>query len=51
MNLEEFKKSCLDTKVLLIGDVMLDRYVFGKVSRISPEAPVPVFLIEKKKKV
>ena len=25
---------------------MLDRYVFGKVSRISPEAPVPVFLTE-----
>ena len=35
-----FKK----TKVFLIGDIMLDRYVFGKVSRISPEAPVPVFL-------
>lgn len=29
-------------KVLIIGDVMLDRYWFGKVERISPEAPVPV---------
>ncbi len=28
--------------VLVIGDVMLDRYVYGQVSRISPEAPVPV---------
>src|SRR5690606_6748070 len=28
--------------VLIIGDVMLDRYLYGKVSRISPEAPVPV---------
>ena len=28
--------------VLLIGDVMLDRFVDGHVSRISPEAPVPV---------
>lgn len=29
-------------RVLVIGDVMLDRYWFGKVERISPEAPVPV---------
>src|SRR5271157_5185959 len=29
-------------KILIIGDLILDRYVFGKVSRISPEAPVPV---------
>ncbi len=29
-------------KVLVIGDVMLDEYVIGAVSRISPEAPVPV---------
>jgi rfaE bifunctional protein kinase chain/domain len=29
-------------KVLVVGDVMLDRYWFGEVSRISPEAPVPV---------
>ena len=28
--------------VLVIGDVMLDRFLFGRVSRISPEAPVPV---------
>jgi rfaE bifunctional protein kinase chain/domain len=30
--------------VLVVGDVMLDRYWFGDVTRISPEAPVPVFL-------
>ncbi|MSP82836.1 MAG: D-glycero-beta-D-manno-heptose-7-phosphate kinase [Alphaproteobacteria bacterium] len=29
--------------VLVIGDVMLDRYVYGEVRRISPEAPIPVF--------
>ncbi|MFN4183031.1 MAG: bifunctional heptose 7-phosphate kinase/heptose 1-phosphate adenyltransferase, partial [bacterium] len=29
-------------KVLVVGDVMLDEYVFGEVERISPEAPVPV---------
>jgi rfaE bifunctional protein kinase chain/domain len=31
-------------EVLIIGDVMLDRYLLGSVSRISPEAPVPVVL-------
>jgi rfaE bifunctional protein kinase chain/domain len=31
--------------VLVVGDVMLDRYWFGDVSRISPEAPVPVVLV------
>ena len=30
-------------KVAVIGDVMLDEYAFGRVERISPEAPVPVF--------
>lgn len=34
-------------KVLVVGDVMLDRYWFGDVSRISPEAPVPVAKIDK----
>lgn len=33
--------------VLVIGDVMLDRYVYGSVSRISPEAPVPVLRAER----
>ncbi len=31
--------------MLVVGDIMLDRYWFGEVSRISPEAPVPVVLI------
>jgi len=34
--------------VLVIGDVMLDEYVFGEVSRISPEAPVPVLKEQKR---
>jgi rfaE bifunctional protein kinase chain/domain len=34
-------------RVLVVGDVMLDRYWFGDVSRISPEAPVPVVKIER----
>jgi len=32
-------------RILVVGDVMLDRYWFGDVSRISPEAPVPVVLV------
>jgi rfaE bifunctional protein kinase chain/domain len=35
-------------RILIVGDVMLDRYWFGDVSRISPEAPVPVVKIEKR---
>lgn len=34
-------------KILCIGDVMLDRYVYGDVERISPEAPIPVFTLRK----
>ena len=30
------------TKVIVVGDLMVDRYYWGVVSRISPEAPVPV---------
>jgi D-beta-D-heptose 7-phosphate kinase/D-beta-D-heptose 1-phosphate adenosyltransferase len=33
--------------VLCVGDVMLDRFVIGRVERISPEAPIPVFNIER----
>jgi len=35
-------------RMLVVGDVMLDRYWFGEVSRISPEAPVPVVRIERR---
>jgi len=34
-------------RVLIVGDVMLDRYWFGDASRVSPEAPVPVVLVER----
>ena len=34
-------------RLLVVGDVMLDRYWFGDVSRISPEAPVPVVKVER----
>lgn len=35
-------------KIMIIGDVMIDSYIFGKVDRISPEAPVPVVSVEKR---
>lgn len=34
-------------KILIVGDVMLDKYYFGSVERISPEAPVPIVNIRK----
>ena len=34
-----------DARVLVVGDIMLDRYVGGEVRRISPEAPIPVILM------
>ena len=36
-----------NAKVLVVGDVMLDRYWFGDVNRISPEAPVPVLKVNR----
>ncbi len=37
-------------RVLCVGDVMLDHYVYGRVERISPEAPVPVLHIEREER-
>ena len=34
------------TSVMVIGDVMLDRYIYGAVERISPEAPIPILSVE-----
>ncbi|QJE74052.1 D-glycero-beta-D-manno-heptose-7-phosphate kinase [Aerophototrophica crusticola] len=34
-------------RVLVVGDVMLDRFTYGKVERISPEAPIPVLRVER----
>ena len=41
----EFRDAVARTRMLVVGDVMLDRYWFGEVERISPEAPVPVVKI------
>jgi rfaE bifunctional protein kinase chain/domain len=38
--------SLKNARLLIVGDLMLDRYWFGDVNRISPEAPVPVVLVD-----
>jgi rfaE bifunctional protein kinase chain/domain len=40
--LQQILKKSKGKKIAIVGDVMLDKYVYGDVSRISPEAPVPV---------
>jgi rfaE bifunctional protein kinase chain/domain len=47
-NIKQVFKTFNSLNVLVIGDVMIDAYMWGDVSRISPEAPVPVVSITKK---
>ena len=51
MDFEKYIDSFHGTKVLVIGDIMLDRFEYGKVERISPEAPVPVFRFKREKQM
>ncbi len=44
LNISSFSK----TRILILGDVMLDRYIWGDVIKISPEAPIPVFTVRNK---
>jgi len=46
--LSNILRSFAKIKALVVGDVMLDTYLFGTVNRISPEAPVPIVDIERK---
>ena len=48
--IKETFKSFDELNVLIIGDVMIDSYMWGKVNRISPEAPVPIVTIESKER-
>ena len=47
MSDDDIKNTLADTKVLVVGDLMLDRYWFGSATRISPEAPVPIVNISR----
>src|SRR3954453_4761046 len=40
-------KAAAQTRILVLGDVMLDQFIWGSVARISPEAPVPVVDFER----
>ncbi|MBI5632863.1 MAG: D-glycero-beta-D-manno-heptose-7-phosphate kinase [Nitrospirae bacterium] len=42
MNIQRIIKDFRNRKILVIGDIILDHYIWGRVNRISPEAPVPV---------
>jgi len=46
--LESILEGCKGRRVAVVGDLMLDVYLFGSASRLSPEAPVPVVNIKKK---
>ena len=46
-NLATFVPGFKKFRVAVVGDMMLDRYIFGRASRISPEAPVPVVAVER----
>jgi rfaE bifunctional protein kinase chain/domain len=46
MDIHQIFEAFNSLRVLVIGDVMLDSYVWGKVERISPEAPVPVVNVQ-----
>ncbi|CAN5739520.1 D-glycero-beta-D-manno-heptose-7-phosphate kinase [soil metagenome] len=48
MDFDKLFASFKDIKVAVIGDVMLDTYWWGKVDRISPEAPVPIVAVSKR---
>ncbi|HEV7381132.1 MAG TPA: bifunctional ADP-heptose synthase [Dyadobacter sp.] len=48
MNIHQVFEAFDTLRVLVIGDVMVDSYVWGKVERISPEAPVPVVNVHKR---
>ena len=47
--LEEIIKKFNNVRIAVVGDMMLDEYLIGKVNRISPEAPVPIVNIEKER--
>ena len=46
-SLKKLIKKFKNKKVLVVGDLMIDEYIWGKVSRISPEAPIPVVEVQK----
>lgn len=50
-NYSDIMKKISDMKILCIGDIMLDKFIYGKVNRISPEAPVQVLNLKNTKEM
>ena len=48
IDIENIFKRIEDMNVLIIGDIMVDEYIYGDVNRISPEAPVPILDYDRK---
>ena len=48
IDIDSISKNYTKTNILVIGDIILDAYEFGKVDRISQEAPVPIVAIDRK---
>ena len=46
-DLNEFRTGFGGRKIIVVGDLMLDRYLWGQVERISPEAPVPIVKLQR----
>ncbi|RLA85927.1 MAG: D-glycero-beta-D-manno-heptose-7-phosphate kinase, partial [Deltaproteobacteria bacterium] len=51
IDLDELFGRFARAKVLVVGDLILDQFIWGKVERISPEAPVPVVEVEKESRL
>ncbi len=49
--LNKNKNKIFKSRIICIGDIILDHYIYGKIERISPEAPVPILLMKNKKYV
>ena len=47
LDVKQFEQS----NILVLGDLMLDRYLWGDVERISPEAPVPIFHVRRQSEI
>ncbi len=50
LSIDELFDQFDNLRVLIIGDVMLDSYVWGRVERISPEAPVPIVTVDRRER-
>ena len=47
--LKKNKKKVSKTRIICIGDIVLDHYINGKIERMSPEAPVPILIMKDQK--